>query len=227
MPHVRLDAPVPVNGTTLLDAATSHHLLRVRRLPRDATFIVSDGEGSLAQAQLIDVRDGRATLRIVGPWSAGPPRPPRHLVWAIPKGPALETGLRMAVEAGVTAIHLALGARSVPRSDRHDRWHRIIASACAQCGRADHPHLDPLWPTLAQAIDQVPEAVQGYIAAPGAGKPALAGEGRAVAIGPEGGFAPHELDHLLDHGWQPLGLGPHVLRSDTAAAIGVARLNQD
>lgn len=214
-------------GEVVLDLPASHHLLRVRRLARDAELVVVDGAGHEARARLVGARDGRATIDVVGPWVARPVPRPIHLVWAIPKGPALDTGLRMAVEAGVTHIHLALGARSVARSDRAERWRRILAGACEQAGRPVRPHLDPLWPDLSAALDQVPEGTVAYAAAPGAPRATATGDVRAIAIGPEGGFSEAELDGMLDRGWHPLGLGPHVLRSDTAAAVGVALLTRD
>ena len=44
----------------------------------------------------------------------------------------------------------------------------------------------------------------------------------ALCVGPEGGFAPEELDFLLDRGFQPLRLAGAVLRAETAALYAVA-----
>lgn len=227
VPTVLIEGRPDANALVELDAATSHHLLRVRRIPREASIVVVDGQGHQATAVLATVLEGRATLRMVGPWIEQRPRAARHLVWAIPKGPALEAGLRMAVEAGVTEIHLALGRRSVARSNRAERWNRVIESACTQCGRTRRPALDPLWPDLATAAARVDDAVGRYVAVPEGPEVDPFPEGpRAIAIGPEGGFTPSELDGLLDRGWQPIGLGPFVLRSDTAVAVGIARLDR-
>ncbi|MEM6925617.1 MAG: RsmE family RNA methyltransferase [Myxococcota bacterium] len=226
MAHVLIEGQPGVGETIRLDEAMSHHLLRVRRLPRGASIVVVDGQGHEAPAQLVGVHEGRAALAVTGPWVGRPATAPRHLVWAIPKGPALDHGLRMAVEAGVTDIHLALGTRSVARSDRHDRWLRIVAGACAQAGRREHPRLGALQSDLAGAVAGIPADTTRFVAVPGGAEVPATGAARAIAVGPEGGFAPHELDTLLDEGWQPVGLGAHVLRSDTAAAVGVAWLTR-
>jgi 16S rRNA (uracil1498-N3)-methyltransferase len=42
--------------------------------------------------------------------------------------------------------------------------------------------------------------------------------------GPEGGLAPEEQELLATAGFSPLGLGPRVLRADTAPVIAVAML---
>ena len=47
---------------------------------------------------------------------------------------------------------------------------------------------------------------------------------RKSQVGSEGGFAPREIDALLDAGWQATRLAPYVLRVDTAVAVGLAFL---
>ncbi len=44
----------------------------------------------------------------------------------------------------------------------------------------------------------------------------------ALAIGPEGGWTPEELQLFLDHQWQPVTLGPRILRAETAAIAAIA-----
>jgi 16S rRNA (uracil1498-N3)-methyltransferase len=46
----------------------------------------------------------------------------------------------------------------------------------------------------------------------------LPGPGRAiVAIGPEGGFSEAEIGRAVEGGWRTVGLGPTILRVETAA----------
>lgn len=227
MRHVLIEGTPSPGQDVVLDEATSHHLLRVRRLRRESPVLVMDGAGRQAPATFIGVTDGLVCLRIDGIWVERPASRPVHLVWAVPKGPALEAGLRMAVEAGVTDVHLTLGTHSVPRSDRRERWQRVIDSACAQCGRPDRPRLTPLQTTVAAALDHVPAAIAGFVAAPGSPVATVGGDARAIAVGPEGGFSKAELDVLFDRGWTPLALGPYILRSDTAVAVGVSALARD
>ena len=44
----------------------------------------------------------------------------------------------------------------------------------------------------------------------------------ALAIGPEGGWTPEEIDLFRTHGWQPVTLGPRILRAETAAIAAIA-----
>jgi 16S rRNA (uracil1498-N3)-methyltransferase len=44
----------------------------------------------------------------------------------------------------------------------------------------------------------------------------------ALAIGPEGGWAPEEITLFTQHHWQPVTLGPRILRAETAAIAAIA-----
>jgi len=44
----------------------------------------------------------------------------------------------------------------------------------------------------------------------------------AIAIGPEGGWAPEEIALFTQHQWQPVTLGPRILRAETAAIAAIA-----
>jgi 16S rRNA (uracil1498-N3)-methyltransferase len=48
--------------------------------------------------------------------------------------------------------------------------------------------------------------------------------GARLCVGPEGGFAEPEVAALAAAGFHALGLGPYVLRTGTAAVVGLARL---
>ena len=44
----------------------------------------------------------------------------------------------------------------------------------------------------------------------------------AIAIGPEGGWTPEEISLFTEHQWQPVTLGPRILRAETAAIAAIA-----
>jgi 16S rRNA (uracil1498-N3)-methyltransferase len=44
----------------------------------------------------------------------------------------------------------------------------------------------------------------------------------AIAIGPEGGWTPEEISLFTQHQWQPVTLGPRILRAETAAIAAIA-----
>lgn len=197
----------------------AHYLLRVLRLPIGATVCAFDGRGSEVDATLVDSPQGPRLLPS-GAVRATPPVAPLHLFVALTKGPAMDLQVRMATELGVTAIHPVLAERSVATGERIDRWLRIADAAARQCGRADTPEVRPILRFL-DALETQP-ALPRRIAAPGASPLAPPRGGAVVWVGPEGGWSRAELEAAVSAGCAPLGLGPHVLRADTAVAAALA-----
>ncbi len=217
--------PAPPLGaagdTVVLDDEASHHMLRVTRVPRGTAVELFDGQRS-APATLHDVQDGRAVCVLDGPPVAAGAQPDRVVAVALLKGPAFELALRMATELGATAIWPVLAARSVAKGERRERWERVLTGAARQCGRSAPPVLAPLRP-LADVVAARPPGLPAFVCAPGAAA-RTAPPAAMVFIGPEGGWTPDELADLTAAGVAPLGLGPHVLRADTAVAAALARL---
>src|SRR5439155_22296820 len=104
----------------------------------------------------------------------------------------------------------------------------LARSAARQSGRADVPEV-AIAGDLAAALARLPPApgVPGArLVLDPASEATLDPAGAAdvtVISGPEGGFAPDELDRLTGRtGFAPVGLGPRVLRAETAPVIAVA-----
>lgn len=206
-----------------LTAGIAHHLTQVCRARPGDVVMLFDGAGAQAPARVVQVETG-ATLELL---EAPRPAAPAHALWAVlavVKGNAMEHGLRMAVEAGVTHILPCTSQRSVPKGDKAERWERVLQGAAAQCGRADVPELHPLRP-LAEQIEHVPSDLHRVVAAPGGGSlaPCLPA---AFAIGPEGGWTDAELARFEAAGWQAVGLGDWILRADTAVAVAASALSR-
>ena len=137
------------------------------------------------------------------------------------KGERPEWVVQKLTEAGVDRIVVMRSARSVVRwageRGEHalDRLRRVAREAAAQSRRAWLPEvsgiLDPA--ELAAALAPVPLA----LAQPGGGPPGVTTT--AVAVGPEGGWDPGELETATER----VGLGPGILRAETAA-VGVGIL---
>ena len=77
--------------------------------------------------------------------------------------------------------------------------------------------------------DQLPELITGttaLVAHPGATNacPRAMTGAVTLAIGPEGGWIPYEVDKLIEVGFQPVHLGERILRVETAVTALIARL---
>lgn len=218
----RVHVPALAAGTLTLPAEAAHYLIRVLRLSPGDRVRCFDGQGHEATGELLDLQ---GTLRFEGPPEPALRLPARALLLGLLKGPAMDDAVRMATEAGATAIRPVLCRRSVADGDRRDRWLRIVTEAARQCGRADVPALEAP-ATLTAALAAVQALPVRRVAAPGA--PVLGGtdDDAAILVGPEGGLTPFELDEALAAGFVPAGLGPWVLRAATAAPVAVASLHR-
>ncbi len=146
---------------------------------------------------------------------------------------AFDNAIRHAVELGVRKIVLVTTDRTQQHKINADRLRQQIIDAAQQCGRLGVPECLPPQP-LSAVLKSWPSdrvllaGVEGQEASPSiaqtlatyAAKPSL-----ALLIGPEGGFSDKEKDLLLaaQKDWlKPVSLGSLILRSDTAAAAGLA-----
>jgi 16S rRNA (uracil1498-N3)-methyltransferase len=135
-----------------------------------------------------------------------------------------------------------LSQRSVVRLDKSqaeskaNHWRAVAVSACEQCGRNRLPSIEAAQPLLSYLGESAPgaqlrlvlepeSAPHGPASAQGPGG-AAAGEvvEAEIAIGPEGGFASDELEAFRVAGFSQVGLGPRILRSETAAIAALVWL---
>lgn len=224
MRRCHLPTLAPEGSEVALPPGASHHIVRVCRLGPGDELTLFDGRGHQQRATLRRVEGTTAWVRADEAPREAPVRPQIHLVLGLPKGPAVDDAVRMAVEAGATHLHPVHAARTQGRPERSDRWERIASSAAAQCGRADLPVLE-----APASLDQVLARLAGvdlWIAQPACGAAPSPEPGRpaAILIGPEGGWTEAEVDRALAAGARGVELGPWVLRTPTAAAVGVAWL---
>lgn len=219
---------MPARGTFGVTGDEGAHLVRVLRARPGDVVLVFDGRGREAVCRVTAVTRDGATLEVVE--EHAPRRVLRDvmLLTAVPRGERMEWLVEKCVEAGVTAVVPWAAARSV--RDRAGgstlrRWRRAASEAAKQCGRADVPDVAdvvPLTDALARAHGRA--LLLADPAATATIESVRADADRvAVCIGPEGGFEPGEDAEIRTAGARPFGLGPLVLRIETAAAVAVHR----
>jgi 16S rRNA (uracil1498-N3)-methyltransferase len=191
---------------------------------------VFDGKGFAVRARVTDARDDRIELEPVG--DALPDRAPScrlTLATAVPKGERFDWLVEKATELGVARLVPIVTERSVvePRLTKLGRLHRLIVEASKQCGRNTLMQLDPpvRWTNWAATEKSGLRLLAHPGSAPlaASGKPGRS-DGVTLAIGPEGGFTEREIDAARAAGWRLVGLGPTLLRVETAALAGAATL---
>lgn len=195
-----------------LTEADSHHLTRVLRIKSDELVTVCDGNGSWRTAIL---REGAVVP--VGEISTQPVGLSARLAFVPVKGDRTELIVQKATEIGVSEIVvIAPTARSVVKWDEKksrneiERLTRISREAAMQSRRLFLPRI-----TGMLTLREVAES--GFVVAEPGGN--AAGTQTAIAVGPEGGFAPEEV--ALFSG--SVDLGNTILRAETAAIVAALR----
>jgi 16S rRNA (uracil1498-N3)-methyltransferase len=139
------------------------------------------------------------------------------VAFSLVKGDRPDWAVQKLSEVGVDVIAPMVTARSVVRWDarraerQHERLRTIAREAAMQCRRAWLPEVLPLT-TPAQLAQR-----RGAALAQHGGGP-LTAETLLVMVGPEGGWSEEEADLAVP----TVGLGPHVLRAETAAVVAGA-----
>ncbi|MCK0506922.1 16S rRNA (uracil(1498)-N(3))-methyltransferase [Aromatoleum anaerobium] len=224
--------PLPGSGDIELPDALAHHALRVLRLRDGDPLVLFDGRGGELAARL-QVR-GRDAFAVRGEHHALERESPLSLVLvqALASGEKMDWIVQKAVELGVSALVPLQAERSVLKLSgerAHKRvahWRQVAISACEQSGRNRVPEIEPisgLREYLASAA-----AASRLVLTPVDGR-RLASLARPDAalhllVGPEGGWSDEELAMCRAAGCVPVGVGPRVLRTETAGLAAIAAL---
>jgi 16S rRNA (uracil1498-N3)-methyltransferase len=213
----------------LLEADEARHLKGALRKNLGARVVLADGRGVCAAGVLTSTERGRVEIEVVDVITAVPrPDGGVRLALGVLHGQAMDWALQKAVEIGVESLVPIVAGRSQlglkTARGRMAHWRRVALQAIKQSRRP--------W---AMTVDE-PMQLKAFVDAEPAG---LLGarDGVAVAeiepqvavsllVGPEGGLSPEEIQLLGETGWRKVRLGPHILRAETAAAVGSALVHQ-
>lgn len=224
--------------TAVLDSEESHHLATVLRGGREQILNLTDGRGRRFTARAIG-SGRRIEVEILSiQEDRDEARPPLlSLACAVVKGKRFEWALEKAVEMGAHRIVPLVTEHGViePGKGRLQRWTGVLRAALKQSGRCRLPDLEEplaLADHLARPFDglrlfgAVPDEVpdRGSWTAWLGQAPQPLPPFLEILIGPEGGWTAGEIARLAGAGSRPVDLGPHVLRTETAAVAGLAVL---
>ncbi|HSN03179.1 MAG TPA: RsmE family RNA methyltransferase [Acidimicrobiales bacterium] len=192
-------------ATPILSRDDEHHLRRVLRANAGEEIVVTNGAGDWSFAVVTDAGLERVSDVVMDPKPA-----PITLYLAPVKGERGEWAVAKSTELGVTRVvplvcaRLAVAFRGDFATKTLARWRRIARESAGQCRR-----------TYDVVIDEPVRVadVPAEVAVADFGGTTPWAPVRAVAIGPEGGWAPGEWDEQRTR----VGLGSAVLRAETAA----------
>ena len=165
-------------------------------------------------------------------------RPHVSLIQALAKGDKLDLVVQKSTELGVGRIIPVTTERVVQRLDpgelqslsKRTRWQKIATEAARQSGRIDIPEVEGVTSLQTALTASAKEALK-LILWEGARQtslrsvlPAAPPQQIVIAVGPEGGFTTDEVEAARAAGFVAAGLGPRVLRTETAALATLAIL---
>lgn len=206
----------------------AHHV-HVRRARIGDRVRLLDGAGSVAAGAIAAMHRRAVTVHLDQIERLAPPSA-LEIVVPVADRDRMLIAAEKCVELQVTAWRPAYFARSrsVGTRGEGERFREKVAarmrSALEQCGGAwlpvVHPEVD-----ADRALRDAAGASRFLLDV--TGDPLLSqriSEGVAVAVGPEGGLEPGELEMAASLGWTAASLGPTTLRFETAIIAGAAVL---
>jgi len=203
----------------------ARHIGMVLRMQPGNRIELFDGQGTVYQAQITAINRSTVETTILSSHRHQAYPPFLSIAQALIKGNKMDLIIQKATELGVSNLwpttnqHSSIGSVS---PHQVDRWQRIAHEACKQCDRPTplivHRPL-PLPQVLARSAN-IPTKILLWeneetrtlrdidLKSP---------DHVLLLIGPEGGFSKEEVESAISSGFQPVSIGPRILRAETAA----------
>ena len=226
---------IDANGDIALTGARATHLLDVLGVQPGHQVRVGVVDGPRGTATVQSTSDDSVALRCTLE-SETPSRPPVDLLLAVPRPKVMRRLWAQIAALGVGRIILT-NAGKVERNyfDTHilapDTYRPLLIEGLQQARDTRLPIVSihrQFRILIEDELDALVSAGLRVVADPSAATPltevarSRSAERLLLAIGPEGGWNAFELGLLQAHGFQPAGIGPRTLRTDTACVALLA-----
>ena len=230
-PRIYLSQRLSAGERYTLTGDQHRHLSSVLRLKVGAELTLFDGRGGEYAATIEEVRRAASIVR-TGDYRDVDNDSPLHirLAQGVGRGERTDYAIQKAVELGVTSIVPLLTRRGVVHLDaqrtqrRLAHWRGIIVHACQQCGRNSIPELSTVV-SLEEWLREYECGGLDLILDPNSsisiGDLEYGGGLITILVGPEGGLDTDECKAAHAAGFRGISLGPRMLRTETAAVVGV------
>jgi 16S rRNA (uracil1498-N3)-methyltransferase len=226
-----VEADLAPGETLTLSSEQTHYLKTVLRLKEGASIALFNGRDGEYRARIAAFGRGWCEVALEAQTRAQGDDPDLWLLFAPIKRARIDFLVEKATELGVGALYPVMTRHTAVERVNLARLRANAIEAAEQSERLSVPVLHPPQP-LERLLDTWDASRRLLLCDESGTSPpiatALAGAraGKwAVLVGPEGGFAETELDALKKLPFVcAVGLGPRVLRADTAALAGLAVL---
>ncbi|GAA0341054.1 16S rRNA (uracil(1498)-N(3))-methyltransferase [Bacillus carboniphilus] len=212
----------------------AHHINRVMRMKSGDSFIVVLPDGRSSVCEITQIEENQVTAKSSGWTKEEKELPIRVAIGSgLPKGDKLEWIIQKGTELGAHEFIPFNAARSIVKWDQKksdkklQRWEKIAKEAAEQSHRTIVPKIyAPI--NLKEVITKSKDFSYKMIAYEEEAKKGQRSrfasilqslnqeDSLLVLFGPEGGFSEQEVKELEENGFISVGLGPRILRTETA-----------
>jgi 16S rRNA (uracil1498-N3)-methyltransferase len=210
-----------------LEPGQARYLTTVMRRTAGEAVLVFNGRDGEWRAVVAEAGKRGCALTVEGHTRGQAIGPDLDLIVALVKRSRLETIVEKAAELGARRVRLCVTRHTNADHTNVERLAAIATEAAEQTGRLDVPAV--LAPVKLEAMLEGWDAGRALVYCDEGGDvppilQALSGKGpAAILIGPEGGFSPEERARLRALPFvTAVGLGPRILRADTAAIAALS-----
>lgn len=212
-------------GNVSFPEEESKHIVKVLRMREGDRFCVTDGKGSLYDAELIDSHPKRAVANLSNQREGYDNKKFKLSIAIAPTklNERTEWFLEKATEIGIDEVKLFASYHSERRIANVDRYKKIVIAAMKQSVKSKMPEIKEIQPFdklvkqdfdgqkfIAWIDDDVTEQLCDLY---------QKGSNALVLIGPEGDFSKEEVELAKEYGFIPVSLGNARLRTETAAVV--------
>lgn len=235
VPRLFIDMSLMTGEVIVLPRDKAHHITHVLRMRMGDSIKLFNNLGAEYESKIIDICKKSVQL-VIGESCAVTNESPLtiNLCLAIARGQHMDFSIQKAVELGVKNIIPVVSEFSNVKiqdnrmQNKLMHWQNIIISATEQCGRVCLTQIkDPVSFTEWLCSDS---AKTRLILHP-ASQQSLSNINPSdneltLIVGPEGGFSDTEIEQAQEKGCEPIGLGPRILRTETAVVSAVSNVQQ-
>lgn len=225
--NLRPDGLAEVRGRQL------QHLREILQLSPGESVLAGMVNGRYGRADILELTEDHALLRPRLERTPPPPMP-LTLVLALPRPKMLKRALQSCASLGVKDIYL-VNCYKVDKSYWSSPWltpdkieeNLILGLEQAVDTVMPRVHLKRRFkPFVEDELPAISAGTRALVAHPYGAAPCPIDirQPTTLAIGPEGGFIPYEVDKLVECGFEAVTLGPRILRVETAIPVLLSRL---
>ena len=219
------------DGIITIETSDAAHIRRVLRLGTGDRITVCDSTGTDYEAQISAINDKAVICEVIASHkNKSEPNISVTIYQALPKASKMEYIIQKNTELGAVRIVPCALSRCVVKLDGSDaekkrsRWQKIADEAAKQCGRGILPEITAVH-TFSEAVKEMQASDLCFVPyeceTNNRLRTVLTKSENPLSIsfmiGPEGGFAPEEIDLIKAYKIPCITLGPRILRTETAA----------